>query len=103
MRFSLQPPGRQTRTRADKILAELRCAVPKLDKRSERHNSWMLAEAWRLVGKRVSVRQEQGREQRRIIRLGRAIWAAPKEDRGQRAAMVGEDVEKLLSGDHPLS
>ena len=38
----LQPPGRQTRTQADKIFAKLRRALPKPEKRATRHNSWTI-------------------------------------------------------------
>ena len=44
MRILLLPPGCWTTTRADKIFAELQRAAPKPDKRSARHNSWILAE-----------------------------------------------------------
>ena len=42
-RLPLRPTGRQTRTREDKLFTELRRAVPKLEKRAVRHNSWILA------------------------------------------------------------
>ena len=50
----LRPPGRQTRKRADKLFAELRRVVPKPYKHTERHNSWISAETFRLVDKIVS-------------------------------------------------
>ena len=43
-RLPLHRYVRQTKTRADKIFAELQRAAPKPDKRSARHNSWILAE-----------------------------------------------------------
>ena len=45
------------------------------------------------------MRQEPGQEQRRLRRLGHAIWEAMKEDRRRREVTVGEDVEILLRGD----
>ena len=55
-RLPLHPPSCQTRTRADKLFDELRRAVPKPDKRTERHNLWISNETWRLVDERVSTR-----------------------------------------------
>ena len=37
-RLMLRPPGRQTRTREDKLFSELRRAVPKPEKRTTCHN-----------------------------------------------------------------
>ena len=65
-RLPICPPGRQTRTQADKLFAELRRAVLKLDKQAARHNSWILEEMWRLVDELVSARREPGRYQRII-------------------------------------
>ena len=59
-RLLIKPPGRQMRTRSDKIFSELWRAVPKPYKRATRHNSWVLAETWRLVDERVSARRETG-------------------------------------------
>ena len=57
MCLPLQLPGRQKRMQADKIFAELRRAVLKPDKRAVRHKPWILAETWRLVDERLSVRR----------------------------------------------
>ena len=92
MRLPLQLPGHQTRTWTEHIFAELRHAVPNLDKRVARHNSWILEETWRLIDKRVSARWEPGRDQRRLRWLGRAMREALKENMRQRALTVGEDV-----------
>ena len=104
MHLLLHPSGRQMRTRAENIFAELRRAVTKPDKQVAHHNSWILMEMWRLVNKRVSTRREPGQEQRRLRRLGRAIQAALKEDRRRREATEVEnvDVEGLLGRDPPL-
>ena len=71
----------QTRTRADKPFAELRRAVPKTEKRTACHNSWISAETWRLVNKRVSMRMKPGQDKRRLRRLGWDISELLKEDR----------------------
>ena len=99
IRLPLRPPVRQMRTRVENIFSELRCAIPKLDKQEACRNSWISAEAWIIVNKRVSMRQEPGQDQRRLRRLGRAIWEAMKEDRRRREVTAGEDVEILLRGD----
>ena len=83
------PPGRQIRTRADKLFAKLWRAVPKTDKRTVQHNSWIAAETWRLINKRVSTRREPGRDQRRLRRLGRAIRELLKEDRPRQVTAAG--------------
>ena len=101
MRLPLRSPARQTRMQADKIFAELKRAVPKTDKGVAHHNSWIFKAAWRLVDERVFARREPGRDQVRIIRLGRAIRAALKEDRKRWAETAGEDVERLLTGAAP--
>ena len=92
IRLLLRPPRHQTRTWADKLFAELRRAVPKTDKRTALHNSWISAETWRLVDERVSTRREPGRNQRRLQRLGRDIRELLKEDRRRRAKTAGEEV-----------
>ena len=69
MRITLQPPVRQTRTRAEKIFADLRRAALKPDKQAMRQNLWILAEIWRIVDERVSMRREPGRDQRKLRRL----------------------------------
>ena len=79
-RLPLRPPGRQTRIRADKIFAELRHAISKPDERSAFHNALIYESTWRLVDKRVSTRQEPGRDQAQIRRLGQEIMAAQKYD-----------------------
>ena len=56
-RLPLRPPGRQTRTRADMLFAELRCAIPNPDKQALRYKSWILAETWRLLDQRFSARR----------------------------------------------
>ena len=101
-RLPLRPPGCQTRMQAKNIFSELRRAVSKPDKQAAHHNSWILSEMCRIVDERVSTRREPGRDQWRIRLLGRAIWAALKEDRRRQAETAGEDVERLLSGDPPL-
>ena len=58
----LRLPGRQTRTRAHKLFAEFWRVVLKPNKWTARHNSWISAETWRLVNKRVSTRQEPGKD-----------------------------------------
>ena len=100
-RLPLRPPIRQTRMQADELFDNLWWAVPKLDKRLARHNSWISAETWRLVNKRVSTRREPGRDQRRLRRFWRAIRDSLKEDRRQRVNTEGEAVESLLTGDPP--
>ena len=90
------------RTRADNIFSELRRAIPKPDKWAARHNTWISEVMWILVDDRVSGRQEPGRDQMQIRRLGWAIREALKEDRQRRAETAGEDVERLLTGDPPL-
>ena len=80
-RLPLRPPGRQTRTRADKLFTELRRAVPKPDKQAPHQKSWISADTWRLVNKRVSTRRESGRDQRRLRKSGRTIQASLKEYR----------------------
>ena len=63
-------------TRVNKTFAALRRAVPKAQPRAERRNAWISEETWRLVNKRVSVRQDpmKGRALKR--RLGRAVKAS---------------------------
>ena len=61
-RLPLLPPVRQTRTQADKIFSELQRAVPKSDKQTARHNTWISAETWRLVDERFSMQQEPGQD-----------------------------------------
>ena len=73
IRLPLCPTGRKTRTRADKLFSELRCSVPKPDKQLACHNSWISAETWRLVDKRVSTRRYPGQYHQRLTRLGRSI------------------------------
>ena len=89
-RLLIRPPGIQTRMRVDKLFAELRRAVPKLNKRTARHNSWISEETWRLVDKRVSARREPRRDQRRLRQLGvgyqgitQGIQATAGEDGGR--------------------
>ena len=65
----LHLPSFQTRTREEKIFAEFWRAALKLEKRVACHNSWISAETWRLIVKRVSVRLEPGRDHKRIRRL----------------------------------
>ena len=89
-------------TRSDKIFDELRRAVSKPDKQEVRHNSWILEETWILMHKRVFVRREPGRGQKRVKRLGQAIWAALKEGKRQRVETAGKDVEWILTGEPPL-
>ena len=60
-RLLLYPPGRQMRTRAEKLFAELWRAVPKPEKQTARRNSWISEETWRLFDERVSAMQEPGR------------------------------------------
>ena len=102
IRLPLHPPGLQMRTRADELFSELRRAVPKWDKRAARHKSWISAETWRLVNKRVSMVREPGRDQQRLRRLGRAIRVYLKADRQQWVTTSGEEVESLLTRDPPL-
>ena len=71
--FLLQPSNRKTRKWVEKIFAELRHAVPKPDKQAACHNSWILAETWRLVDEKVSARWEPGRDERRLRRMVRDI------------------------------
>ena len=101
MRLLLRPTGRQTRTQAENIFAELWRAVPKPEKWAARRNLWILAETRRIINKRVSARREPGRYQRGIRRLGRAIQATLKEDRRRWASLVGYDADRLLSRDPP--
>ena len=96
------PPGRQTRTWADELFAELRRVVSKQDKRSACHNLCISAETWILVDERVSTRSEPGRYQQRLRQLGRAIWDSLKEYRQHRVTKSGEAVESLLTGYPPL-
>ena len=100
-RLPLRMPVCQMRTQEDNIFAELWRTVPKPDKRAACHNLWMLVETWGLVGERVSARQEPEQDQRRLRLLGCANWAALKEEKRRRTAMVGEDVERLLSRTPP--
>ena len=97
----LRPPGRQTRTRAEKPFAELRPAVPKLEKQSARHNLWISAETWRLVDERVSTRRDPGRDQQHLRQLGRAIRVALKEDMQRRVTPAEEAAESMLTGTPP--
>ena len=101
IRPPLCTPGRQTRTQAENIFAELWRAVPKPEKWAARRNLWILAETRRIINKRVSARREPGRYQRGIRRLGRAIQATLKEDRRRWASLVGYDADRLLSRDPP--
>ena len=98
----LKPPGRQTRTRADKIFAGLHIAVPNPSIRSAHHNLWIEEETWRLIDERVSVRGELGRCQAQPRWMGRAIRAALKVDRRRQVERVGNDMEQLFTGDTPL-
>ena len=100
-RLPLQPPGRKTKTRADKIFAELRHAIPKPDKQATRNNLRISAEMWRLIDKRVSAIQEPGQDHRILRRMGRFVQAELKEDRRRRVTTAGEDVKRLLSRDPP--
>ena len=93
----LRLPGRQTRKQADKIFDELRHTILKQEKLASHHNSWILAETWRLVDERVSARREPGRDHQRIRRLGRAIQATLKGERRHWAVTAGEDVKRILS------
>ena len=102
MRLLLHLPRLLTRIQEEKIFVDLRRAIPKSDKWALGHNSWISAEALILIDKRVYMRQEPWQDQRRLRRLGRAIWVALKDDKRRRAAKVGEDVERLLRGDTPL-
>ena len=47
-RLPLHPPGRQMRTQADNIFAEMRGAVLKPEKQAARHNAWISEASWRL-------------------------------------------------------
>ena len=62
---------------------------------------WILADTWRLVNERVSVRQYPARDQAHIWRLGRTINASLKEDRHRRPEEAVEEVERLLGADPP--
>ena len=70
----LRPPTKPTRE--DKIFAALRRAVPKTRAQEAQRNEWISAATWRLVGKRVSARQDPAKGQTIIRRLGRAIKAS---------------------------
>ena len=98
-RLPLCPPGIQTRTQSYKIFTELRHALPTPDKWAARHNAWFSEATWILVNKTVCVRQEPGRDQARIRKLGRPTRTAMKEDRSRRAERVGENLEQLLTRD----
>ena len=101
-RLPLHPPVRQTKMRADKLFSELRRAVPKPDKRTERHNSWISSETYILVYEILSTRWEPRWYQRRFRRLGQSIRTLLKEDRQRRVTTAGEEVESLLTGDPSL-
>ena len=51
------------------------------ERSAERHNSWILAETWRLVDERVSARREPRWDHRRLRWMGWAIRVVLKEDR----------------------
>ena len=91
-RLPLRMTGRQTRTQSDKLFTKLRRAVPKQDKQSEHHNSWISADTWRLFNELVSTRREPGRDQQRLSRLGRAIRDSLKKYRQRRVTTAGEEV-----------
>ena len=60
-----------------------------------------MAETWRIVDERVSVRQEPGKDQRRLIWMVCTIQAALKYDSILRVSTAVEDVERLMSGYPP--
>ena len=99
-RWPARPPTKPTR--ADKLFAALRGAVPKAQPRAARRNAWISKETWRLVDKRVSAR----RDPRKGQALKRQLWRAVKEilaaDRKRRAEEVGAEVEALVGADPPL-
>ena len=64
----------------DAIFADLRRSIPKLKAREARKNSWILADTWRLVDKRVSARRGPAIYQALIQLLGHAINMGLKED-----------------------
>ena len=64
---------------------------------------WILADTWRLVNERVSVRQYPARDQAHIWRLGRAINTSLKEDRRRRIEEAVKEVERLLGAYAPPS
>ena len=80
-KLPLCPPTEQTRE--DKILADLRKAIPKPRARE------ILATTWRLVNKRVSARRYSAKDQTLISIIGRAIKASMTTDRRRRAEEVG--------------
>ena len=99
-RLPLRPPTYPTRE--DGIFANLRRTVPKPLDREVRKNTWILAETWRLVDERVSMRWDIAKDQALIRKLDRAIKSSLREDRQGRAEEAGAEVETLMGLDPPL-
>ena len=99
MRLPLRTPT--TLTREDRLMADLRWAIPKPKGREASNNEWILADAWMLVNMRVSARRDPARNQSLVQRLSRHIAAILKANHLHWAYTAGGKVESLLTS-YPL-
>ena len=77
-RLPLHP--QTTPTKEDGLYAPLRWKIPNPKAQEARKNTWILADIWRLVNTRVSMRQDTTRNQGLLLRLSRQITAILKAD-----------------------
>ena len=99
-RWQVRPPTKPTQV--DKLFSALRGAVPKAQRRAARRNMWKSEETWRLINKRVSVRQDPRKGQAIKRQLGRAVKAILAADRKWITEEAGAEVEALVGADPPL-
>ena len=77
-------------------------AIPKLRTREARKNERIFAATLRLIGERVSARQDLEKDQTLIRKLVRAIKASMSTNRRRGAEEMGAEVEALVGTDPPL-
>lgn len=97
-RFPLRPTKMGPATKVDSLFQQLKSSIPKaVYDRNTPRRAWISDKTWKLVDQRSALGRSPTYTQKEHRRLSRAVKASLREDRKQRCASVGQEVESYLS------
>ena len=85
------------------LFTDLRWMIPKTKAQEARKKTWILADIWRLVDTRVSMRQDITCNQGLLQRPSRQIAASLKADQQRRVDTDRGKIEDILTSDPTLN
>ena len=97
-RFPLQPPKGGTMTRADALFQALKLNItPPTHAEKRASRAWISAPTWNLVDQRSALQKVANHSRVEARRLSRSIHQSFRDDRKERAARAGADIEAALT------